>query len=186
MDWEDVLNYHLINQSDEFSDFQYYNICNKAALINMQTRETLASTKNFITSLEENKNILDLYNKFLSRKNFKLEPLEIKLSDDSYDVVHFDVDTNDLFLKKHLGGGVISFAEYSDSFGVLIVILYDEQLIMKDIDGTFIKQNLEVATRAVDKTRNFILNNKNKILKVDKFKLRLESDYPPSTSKMTF
>jgi hypothetical protein len=185
MDWEDVLNYHLINQTDELSGFQYYNIFTKCALINMQTAETLTSTKNFITSLEENKNILDLFIKLLSEKKFELNHDKIKISDDYYEVVHFDRDTMDLFLKKHLGGGIISSAD-SGSFGVLIVGFYDEQLIMKDIDGDFIKQNLEVANRVVDKTRNFILKNKNKIKIVDKFKNKLESDYSPSTSKMTF
>ena len=181
MNWEDVLNFHLINQTDELSGFQYYNICTKAALIDTETGEILASTKNFKITKEEFRKLIEFFLKLHSGDKLEFDH-QIKISNEIYEVVDFDQDVNDVFLKRHLGGGVVSCANYDEAYGVLIVALFDEQINMKDIDGTFIKQNLEVCSRAVDKVRNFILNNKNKM---NKDKLLIESDFPPSTSKQT-
>jgi hypothetical protein len=46
MNWEHILDSYLINLTDDYTGYQYYNICKNAALVN-EDGKILASTKYF-------------------------------------------------------------------------------------------------------------------------------------------
>jgi hypothetical protein len=63
---------------------------------------------------------------------------------------------NDLYLRKHFGGGVISYAKLSDG-GVFIIGLYCELIKIQDLGGEEGKQNLGLVIKAVDHVRRHII-----------------------------